>query len=261
MKKTLPILFLLLLLSFTSQAQTATNFNTKDCQGKTHDLFAELDAGKVIVMAWVMPCLSCLTPSLTAYKVVESYQANNPGRVLFYLADDDGGNTCTEIGSWANKYKIYENSFSARFSDQSIKMTDYGVEGMPKIVVMAGQNHKVYLNANDELNSSDLQKAINDALAVTSVNENKSGLEEIKIYPNPAKELLQISIKSNNATQLKFYITDILGRYISSEFNENVIPGKNIISKDLAAYKPGLYLIKILNMETQVYFSSIIMIK
>lgn len=261
MKKPWPLILAFLLFSFFSRAQTATNFNTKDCQGRTHDLFAELDAGKVIVMAWVMPCLSCLSPSLTAYKIVESYQVNYPGRVLFYLADDDGGNTCSEISAWANKYKIYESAFSARFSDQSIRMLDYGTEGMPKIVVLAGSSHKVYFNANDELNATDLQNALNTALTATSILENNSDIEEVNLYPNPATDKLYINLKSSNIGQLKFSLTDITGRIISSEFTENIVPGDNLITTNLTSYNPGLYLLKILNTNTQVYFSKVVMIK
>ena len=41
--------------SFTF-AQTATDFTANDCAGTSHHLFAELDAGKIIVAAFVMPC-------------------------------------------------------------------------------------------------------------------------------------------------------------------------------------------------------------
>lgn len=55
MKKSLllcvSILFSVLLFSQT----TATNFTVDDCNGVTHDLFTELDEGKVVIIAWVMP--------------------------------------------------------------------------------------------------------------------------------------------------------------------------------------------------------------
>ena len=52
MKKNL----LLIVLAFTTLAsvgQTAVNFNTSDCNSNTHDLFTELNTGKVIVLTWV----------------------------------------------------------------------------------------------------------------------------------------------------------------------------------------------------------------
>ena len=68
-----------------SISQTATNFNTADCSSVSHDLFSELDAGKIIVITWVMPCGSCIAPAATASTVVSGYSDPN---VLFYLCDD-----------------------------------------------------------------------------------------------------------------------------------------------------------------------------
>ena len=51
----------------------ATDFTTDDCNGVTHNLFDSLDAGNVIVIAWAMPCFSCIAPSLSAYSAVQSF--------------------------------------------------------------------------------------------------------------------------------------------------------------------------------------------
>lgn len=260
MKNTLLILAALIFLFSTGKAQTATNFISKDCQGRTHELFAELDAGKVIVICWVMPCLPCVSPTLTTYKIVENYQAGNPGRVLFYLADDDGGTTCSELNAWANKYKIYETGFTARFSDEKINMLDYGSAGMPKIVVVASQSHKVFYNANDEVNANDLQNAINVALAVTSVNDYQDSETEIKVFPNPASKALNINIKTNKASQFIINITDILGRNISTSFQAALQTGENNLIQDVAGYKPGQYILMIYDKEKRVHFSRLITI-
>ena len=48
----------------------------------------EQDAGKVVVIAWPMPCGSCIAPCLSAYTEVQNYTSSYPGRVLYYLVDD-----------------------------------------------------------------------------------------------------------------------------------------------------------------------------
>ena len=54
MKGTLLILTTILA-SFGAFSQTATDFTCNDCAGSSHNLFSELDGGKVVVLVWVMP--------------------------------------------------------------------------------------------------------------------------------------------------------------------------------------------------------------
>lgn len=55
MKRTL-LLSLSILFSVLTFAQTtATDFSVDDCKGDFYNLFTELDAGKVVIIAWVMP--------------------------------------------------------------------------------------------------------------------------------------------------------------------------------------------------------------
>jgi hypothetical protein len=46
----------------SSISQTAADFTANDCNGTSHHLFAELNAGKVVVVAFVMPCTDCIGP-------------------------------------------------------------------------------------------------------------------------------------------------------------------------------------------------------
>lgn len=56
MKKLLLAFSQLLLSGFMAFGQTtATDFTVNDCGGTSHNLFTELDAGKVIVLCWPMP--------------------------------------------------------------------------------------------------------------------------------------------------------------------------------------------------------------
>jgi len=57
MKKQILTFTFLILNTFGLIAQTnATDFTANDCDGVSHHLFSELDNGKVVVIAWVMPC-------------------------------------------------------------------------------------------------------------------------------------------------------------------------------------------------------------
>ena len=71
---------ILLILSFLSGGaqNNATDFTALDCDGVSHHLFSELDSGKVIVIAWVMPCGPCGSIALDAYTASLGYANTNP---------------------------------------------------------------------------------------------------------------------------------------------------------------------------------------
>ena len=63
-------LFITLTLLFTinffnnSHAQTVMQLDRKDCNGAKHDLFADLDSGRAVVLFFWMPsCSSCPPPA------------------------------------------------------------------------------------------------------------------------------------------------------------------------------------------------------
>ena len=195
MKTNLLVVVLSALLATGSIAQTATNFNARDCSDVTHDLFSELDAGKVVVLNWVMPCGACVPASLTTFNVVKSYQATNPNTVLYYLVDDLANTSCTSLISWGNSNHI---NADVAFSDASINMLDYGTESMPKVVVMAGGNHHVFMVADAEVDPTQLQDAIIAALATTGVPEAENQLAWVSVSQNPANDRMLLSIKTTN---------------------------------------------------------------
>lgn len=142
-----------------SIGQPAIDFVSTDCNGAPHHLFAELDAGIIVVMIWVMPCSSCTPYAIDCKNIVDSYTSSHPGRVVYYIVDDYANTSCSNIEAWASWYGL---SSVTKFSDANIKMSDYGVDGMPKIVAFAGTNHQVYFNKNSS--TTGLTDAINQAL-------------------------------------------------------------------------------------------------
>src|SRR5688572_17237395 len=157
MKKLLFTLFAVLAITFGC-AQTATDWTVNDCAGNPHTLFSELDAGKVVVITWVMPCGACIAPASTAANTVTGF--GNPN-VIFYLVDDYGNTNCASMNSWASVNSITAN---AKFTNAAIDMTDYGTAGMPKTVVLGGTSHTVFYNVNGAVSQSALQTAISNAL-------------------------------------------------------------------------------------------------
>lgn len=222
-------------------AQTATDFTANDCSGTSYNLFTDLNAGKVIVLCWVMPCASCIGPSLTTYNVVESYASSNPNTVYMYLCDDYGNTACSSLNSWSKSYALTN---SVRFSNSAIDMADYGTIGMPKIVVLGGANHTVYYNANNFVNATDLQNAINSALSTTGINDPNSSVSSLNIFPNPANNTAEIICTLTKSSQVNIELFNLEGQMLKNVFSGNPAAGEIKMQIDVAGYAAGMYLLK-----------------
>lgn len=234
----------ILLFSICSQAQTtATNFNVADCSGTKHELFAELDAGKVIVISFVMPCGSCIAPSLSAHSKVKGYATSDPGRVLFYLADDYANTNCSSLTSWANTNGM---SGVPVFSNAAVKMTDYGTAGMPKIVVLAGKDHSILFNQDNTINTTDLTNAIDKGLNLPNGILKNSKLDlTIDLFPNPLMDdKVKLNYTLDEVSSVNIEIYNTLGSIEFRQIYEKQPTGKHEITLNLEPFTNGIYFIR-----------------
>jgi hypothetical protein len=224
---------------------TATDFTTNDCNGVTHSLFNDLDAGNVIVIGWVMPCGPCATYTIPAYSAVQSFAASHPGRVHFYLVDDYANTACGTLVNWGNSNNM---SLNTTFSSADISMSDYGTNGMPKVVVLGGTDHTIYYNQNDShITFPGTQSAISDALsAPLGIEQSVSNKFEISTYPNPVNNVLNISYIKNQSSLINFTIVDVLGKVVlKAEDNSSSSTEKLIKSINVSTLNNGNYFLKI----------------
>ena len=216
-------------------SQTAVNFNANDCNSNNHILFNELDAGKVVIITWVMPCSSCIGPALSAVNEVQNLKNGNPGKFFHYIADDYANTNCVSLTSWCNANSI---TYDAIFSNADIKMLDYGSNGMPKTVVLAGTTHSVFFNENNSLNAQNFVSALNSALAISNqvgIVEFSNYIHNISFFPNPTKDEIEISNCKNEVIS----VYDITGNLLLSE---KIDSDKHRIS--LKLLDAGMYLIR-----------------
>ena len=238
MKNTLMIITAILTtLGFGYAQTTATDFTTDDCNGVSHHLFDELDNGNVIVIAWVMPCGGCAVYGLPAYSAVQTFATSHQGRVHFYMADDYGNTACTGLTSWGNSNNMPLNT---TFSSNVISMSDYGDDGMPKVVVLGGNDHHIYYNNNDDkITFAGVQAAINDALnaplGIEHIGENNF---ELLTYPNPVNKILNISTTKDPSETITFSVIDLLGKIVIQEKELTT-------SVDVSSLDNGNYFLKV----------------
>lgn len=198
------------LLSITIlQAQTtALDFTRQDCDGMDHTLFAELDAGNVIVLELVMMgCQPCVT---AAQSLIANVLPNvsDPARVKIYSIGFTNSITCAQMNDWKNT-----NGFTHTvFAGMSAQTTYFGGMGMPTIAVLGGgSTHQVYYNdlGHDDSNNPTILAAIEDALA-GGMAIGVMNATQVTVHPNPvADELLFGTADWTNAR-----ILDLQGREV-----------------------------------------------
>ena len=230
-------------------AQSPTNFNCNDCGGNNHDLFAELNAGKVVVICWVMPCISCASKALSAYNTCQSYSVSNPGQIKYYISDDYANTNCANLKSWADTSVALNCTL---FSNTLVSMSAYGAAGMPKVIVLGGINtHSVYFNQNGSAagNSAAIQAAINQALAdiiATGIKETKPVDFELNAFPNPASKYINVTYKLSNTNNVIFETFSITGQKVKAiNLNSDLLIGKNESKINIDGLENGIYFLKI----------------
>lgn len=231
MKIKLSLLVSLLFVLELTQAQTAVNFSCNDCNNNYHDLFSELDQGKVVVLTWVMPCVGCIEGASMAGAYVEAVNSPN---VVHYVADDFGNTACQSLMGWLNGNGIYYNAY---FKDTLISMEHYGISGMPKVVILSGLDHQVYYNANNTFVYSEFQAALNAAIQGASVPEVSN--RKISIFPNPASTQLSVSLPDQTGV---LQITDMDGRVVFAQNTKNFVERISI-----ETFANGLYSLSFVN--------------
>lgn len=220
---------------------TAVNFSCDDCHGVSHDLFTELNAGKVVVIAWVMPCGGCINGALAAHSAVQNYASSHPGEVLFYLVDDYGNTSCSSLGGWAENNGMTEFT---PFSNAVISMSDYGTDGMPKVVVLGGSNHTVFYNENNQaIDAVNISNAIALALAAASLEENSTADEPV-LYPNPGNAECSIHTEAlgmKGKPEISIVLKNAAGKEVLPVFHGKLNPSQETIQFDTAQLANGNY--------------------
>lgn len=239
--KILQLLLVVLLCSTAGFGQIARNFQGNDCAGVPHDLFAELESGKVFVICWVMPCGVCIGPAMTSYNIVKSYQAQYPGRVAMYLSDDFGNTNCTSLNSWANAYNMPPAPFCYKISNPSLDMSDYGALGMPKVVIVGGATHDIYYVGDDVVDATAMQSAIVSALGTTTVDQLSDESFSVAVSPNPASDYATLTVFVRDESPVSLEIVNGLGQVVQRQNLSSLHGGENRHAVDTGQLPSGMY--------------------
>lgn len=245
MKKSIYLSIALMFALTISKAQTAMQLNGQDCNGVSHDLFADLDAGKAVILHFFMPnCGSCPPPAQKIQAMANHILAAHPGTITAYAMPFNNTTTCTYTAGWVSTNNL---SLYAPYDSGAVQVANYGGFGMPTVVLLGGTDHRVMFSTLS-FSTSDttiMRDSILALLGITSnIAELPSSVSSFEIYPNPSSDNVSINVSLNENAKLTIDVTDITGKQITVIANENKI---GLVSEkfNTAELANGIYLVRI----------------
>lgn len=236
-----------LMFSIQTRAQTtAMNYSFIDCAGNPQEIYADLDAGKALILEFFMnSCSPCIVAGGKLESMKADLLAEFPGMIKSYAFGYTNSYTCTTINNW-----VSTNGFTSIPSDSgATQVAYYGGMGMPTIVILGGGTaHSVLGSPYVGFTTSDtttMAADIRTFLTGTGVKENTNSLTEISVYPNPANSLLTISFSLIKNSDVKVDIVDLTGRVISTVMNETTTSGPVSKTVNTASMAEGNYIVRI----------------
>jgi hypothetical protein len=80
-------------------------------------------------------------------------------------------------------------------------------------------------------------------LIITSIDENLGSQVKVKIYPNPASEMVNIKFETETDKEILLYILDSQGKLVKTDRIEEATTDKNINLEDLPS---GVYYLRMI---------------
>lgn len=97
-----------------------------------------------------------------------------------------------------------------------------------------------------------------DYVKITALNSiaglqefNTSEIEDMKLSPNPASEMINVDVELDFAQTLHYEVVDILGRSMLNNDWETT-EGNNTLQLDISTLRSGTYFIKIVDADGDI---------
>ena len=261
MKKSYFLTFALsLILNFSFAQNTALQFNRLDCNGNSIDLFADLDAGKAVILHFFMPsCGTCIPVAQKMQTMSQTINATYPGMVKGYAFPFQNSTTCSYTSTWVSTNNL--STLYAPVDSGATQVAYYGGFGMPTVVVLGGLDHQVLFTTQNFVTSD--TTTIKEA--ILNMFQNANGLNDINVtgdnfllFPNPANEFLNIGTIDKGISSLHVDITDITGKNVLSISNEN-FSSSSLDKMNTSQLNNGNYFVRV-NLNGKSYIRKLMVI-
>ena len=259
MKKSYFLTIALSLILNFSFAQ-ALQFSGLDCNGNSIDLFADLDAGKAVILHFFMPnCGTCIPVAQKMQTMSQTINATYPGMVKGYAFPFQNSTTCNYTSTWVSNNNL--STLYAPVDSGATQVAYYGGFGMPTVVVLGGLNHEVLFNTQNFVTSD--TTTIKEA--ILNMFQNANGLSDfndlgakIQLYPNPSNDILSIAIENEGNSTLVIDVTDVTGKIVMS-IDNNEFNGIYNNKINTASLNNGNYFIRI-KLNEKLYMRKLIVV-
>jgi hypothetical protein len=248
MKKIYILLLAVMFLPATEiKAQTtAMNNNFIDCAGNPQSIYADLDAGKAVILEFFMnSCSPCITAGSKLESMKADLLAEFPGMIKAYAFAYNNTYTCTTINNWVNT-----NGFTSIPADSgAAQVAYYGGMGMPTIVILGGgTSHTVLGSPYIGFTTSDtatMANDIRDFLSTTGIKDQSDAISHVNVFPNPAASVTNLTFNLKNSTGVTVDVVDVTGRIVMNVSKKNVASGVYNETINTSGLADGLYYISI----------------
>jgi hypothetical protein len=230
----------------SSTAQTITQISGPDCNGKGHDLYQELDAGKAVILHFFMPnCGSCIPPAKAIQKMANGLLSKYPGQITGYAMPFNNSTTCIYSSSWVANNGL---TFYTPYDSGAAQLAKYGSFGMPTIVVLGGKaSNRRVMFFTASFATGDTLKMRDSIVALLKSADNKtaSAQNRLAIYPNPSTDMLTIELGEKlNPTQF-LEVRNLMGTIVKKLEMDN---SSLIFTIDTREFPVGTYTITLHEM-------------
>jgi hypothetical protein len=225
---------------------TAMDFNRTDCNGNPANLYADLDAGKAVILFYYMPnCSSCPPPAQAIQMMANNINTTYPGTVKGYAFSFSDLTPCSVTQAWVtdNTLPLY-----APMDSGAASIAHYGGFGMPTVVLVGGSDHRVLfssLSFNYDTDTTILRDSILALLGVTGIDTRPGNASNLSIYPNPAGHTVTLTFDLAEQTDLVIDIADITGKQVAVISKDKKAAGNIRRTFNTDALVSGLYTIRI----------------
>lgn len=200
-----------------SKAQTPMQFSGLDCNGASVDLFADLDAGKAVVLFYYMPsCGSCPPPAQKIQAMANNINATYPGMVKGYAFPFQNSTTCAYSSGWVSSNGL--STIYAPMDSGATQVAYYGGFGMPTVVLVGGSGaDKRVLFSTLSFSTSDttaMRDSILALLSTTGIADLPIAVNAFNVFPNPAIGNVSINLDLKETSNLLIDVTDLTGKQV-----------------------------------------------
>ncbi len=247
MKKSILLSFALMCVVTLSNAQTnAMQFTGTSCNGNAVDIFADLDAGKAVILHFFMPnCGSCPPPAQKIQAMANNINAMYPGMVKGYAFPFQNSTTCAYTSSWVSQYNL--SALYEPVDKGATQVAYYGGFGMPTVVLLGGTDHRVMFStlSFSTSDTTEMRDSILAMLASTSFNDLPASVTAFNVFPNPANDVISVNINLKESAELQIDITDMEGKQVATIAKEKLNAGASTKQFNTSSLPNGNYFVRL----------------